>query len=74
MARLRWRNKPLPALRLTDSGIDYSAAYTGAFTLHVQWSVPAQEHHPAAHVLVTSGCRKYARPASTASLVSRAIG
>lgn len=38
--RLRFRNKPLPALRLTDKGIDYSAAFTGEFTLHVTWAVP----------------------------------
>jgi hypothetical protein len=40
MARLRWRNKPLPALRLTDSGMDYSPAYASIFTLHVEWAVP----------------------------------
>jgi len=40
LARLRWRNKPLPALRLTDSGLDYSPAYAGVFTLHVDWAVP----------------------------------
>jgi hypothetical protein len=40
ITRRRWRNKPLPALRLTDSGIDYSPAYAGEFTLHVEWAVP----------------------------------
>lgn len=40
MARRRWRDKALPALRLTDSGIDYSPAYAGSFTLHVGWAVP----------------------------------
>lgn len=39
-ARLRWRNRPLPALRLTDSGVDYSPAYAGVFNLHVEWAVP----------------------------------
>ncbi|WP_089254393.1 hypothetical protein [Asanoa hainanensis] len=37
---LRWRGRPLPALRLTASGLDYSAAYTGEFELHVSWAVP----------------------------------
>jgi hypothetical protein len=38
----RWRNRPLPAMRLTASGIDYSPAYAGEFPLHVSWAVPLQ--------------------------------
>ncbi|SHH37180.1 hypothetical protein [Streptomyces sp. 3214.6] len=34
---LRWRKRPLPAMRLTASGLDYSPAYTGDFPLHVDW-------------------------------------
>jgi hypothetical protein len=37
---LRWRGRPLPAMRLTASGLDYSPAYTGGFELHVPWGVP----------------------------------
>lgn len=37
---LRWRGRPLPAMRLTAAGLDYSAAYTGEFELHVSWAVP----------------------------------
>ncbi|MGW2050257.1 hypothetical protein ACWCPF_34550 [Streptomyces sp. NPDC001858] len=33
----RWRERPLPAMRLTSSGLDYSPAYTGSFPLHVDW-------------------------------------
>lgn len=34
---LRRRRRPLPAMRLTASGLDYSPAYTGDFPLHVDW-------------------------------------
>lgn len=33
----RWHKRPLPAMRLTASGLDYSPAYTGDFPLHVDW-------------------------------------
>ncbi|MFE8013940.1 hypothetical protein ACFU3O_14505 [Streptomyces antibioticus] len=41
---LRWRNRPLPAMRLTADGLDYSPAYTGDFPLHVNW-LPVLESH-----------------------------
>jgi hypothetical protein len=37
-----WRNRPVPAMRLTESGLDYSPAYTGAFPLHVDWGLPME--------------------------------
>lgn len=37
---LRWRRRPLPAMRLTAAGLDYSPGYTGEFELHVPWVVP----------------------------------
>lgn len=37
---LRWRGRPLPAMRLTASGLDYSPAYTGEFEFHVPWGPP----------------------------------
>lgn len=38
----RWRNRPVPAMRLTAAGLDYSPAYTGGFPLHVDWAVPME--------------------------------
>lgn len=35
-----WRRRPVPAIRLTASGLDYSPAYTGHFPFHVDWAVP----------------------------------
>jgi hypothetical protein len=39
---LRWRSRPLPAIRLTTSGLDYSPAYTGDFPFHVDWGIPLE--------------------------------
>jgi hypothetical protein len=36
---LRWYNRPLPAMRLTASGIDYSPAFTGEFPMHVSGAI-----------------------------------
>lgn len=38
----RWRNRPVPAMRLSAAGLDYSPAYTGSFPLHVDWGVPME--------------------------------
>jgi hypothetical protein len=39
---LRWRHRPVPALRLTASGIDYSPAFTGEFPFHMPWGSPME--------------------------------
>ncbi|MFG1928595.1 hypothetical protein [Cryptosporangium sp. NPDC048952] len=39
---LRWRGKPVSALRWTPDGISYSPAYTGGFPYQVFWAMPME--------------------------------
>jgi hypothetical protein len=38
-ARRDWCRRPLPAIRLSPAGLDYSAAFTGDFPVHVDWAM-----------------------------------
>jgi hypothetical protein len=45
VARRTSRRRPQPAMRLSDTGLDYSPAFTGTFPVHLDWaSVRACRH------------------------------